>query len=140
MASIKIATGIKKYDIEDENGDVRGQISINPSDTNIYPRALLLIERVQGYAKQLDSVETDDEAIKAIEDIDKKIKEEINILFDDAHCSEVLFGNQNCFNTLNGVTFVERVLSSIIPIIQKDTEAERKKSEKRIDKYVNQVK
>lgn len=46
MANIKIETGLKVYDIEDENGNVRGQISFNPSDMNFFERAEKIKEKI----------------------------------------------------------------------------------------------
>lgn len=43
MAKLTINTGIKVLDIEDERGNVRGQISINTSDANLLPRAQTLV-------------------------------------------------------------------------------------------------
>ena len=36
MASIKIETGLKTYDIEDEHGNIRGQITLNPKDIGFF--------------------------------------------------------------------------------------------------------
>jgi len=141
MASLKINSGIKIIDIEDKNGIVRGQIKINTSDINLVPRAQKLVDEVGEYLNDLENiVETDENRARIIEDVDKKIKAEVDALFDDAECSKVLFGNQNCLNTLNGVTYIERVLTAILPMIKADSEAEKKASDKRIKKYTSQVK
>ena len=137
MAKLTINTGIKVLDIEDERGNVRGQISVNTSDANLYPRAQALIKNIENYLSEIDDSEQD---AKLINSIDIKLKEEINVLFDDPNCSNVVFGNQNCLNTLNGVTFVERFLTAILPIIKDDIEAEAKKSAENISKYTSQVK
>ena len=137
MATIKINTGIKVFDIEDENGQIRGQIKIDPSDVNLYPRALKLIENIESYK---DGIADDADDIQLITEIDQKIKAEINALFDDENCSDVVFGNKNCLSTLNGITFVERFLTAILPIIKKEADKEAEKSKKRIEKYTSQVK
>lgn len=61
------------------------------------------------------------------------------MLFDDDNASRVVFGNQNCLNTLDGISFVERFLIAFIPIIQKAYNDENKKSGERINKYTSQV-
>lgn len=137
MAKLTINTGIKVLDIEDERGNVRGQISINTSDANLLPRAQTLVSNIENYLNEIDGAEQDAELVKAV---DEKVKKEINVLFDDPNCSEVVFGNQNCLNTLNGVTFVERFLTAILPLIKDDIEAESKKSAEKISKYTSQVK
>ena len=138
MASIKVSTGLKVYDIEDENGNVRGQISFNPSDLGFYDRATQFYDDMQA---MVDSIENDDSIVgmEKVSAADKAMKEKLNQLFDDENASKVVFGNQNCFNTLNGVSFVERFLNAFMPIIKKEFEKEQKSSQKRIEKYTKAV-
>ena len=138
MASIKVSTGLKVYDIEDENGNVRGQISFNPSDLGFYDRATQFYDDMQ---TMIDSIEKDDSIVgmEKVSAADKVMKEKLNQLFDDENASKVVFGNQNCFNTLNGVSFVERFLNAFMPIIKKEFEKEKKNSQKRIEKYTQGV-
>ena len=138
MASIKVSTGLKVYDIEDENGNVRGQISFNPSDLGFYDRATQFYDDMQ---TMIDSIENDDSIVgmEKVSAADKMMKEKLNQLFDDENASKVVFGNQNCFNTLNGVSFVERFLNAFMPIIKKEFEKEQKSSQKRIEKYTKVV-
>ena len=138
MESIKVSTGLKVYDIEDENGNVRGQISFNPSDLGFYDRATQFYDDMQ---TMIDSIENDDSIVgmEKVSAADKMMKEKLNQLFDDENASKVVFGNQNCFNTLNGVSFVERFLNAFMPIIKKEFEKEQKNSQKRIEKYTKAV-
>lgn len=138
MASIKVSTGLKVYDIEDENGNIRGQISFNPSDLGFYDRATQFYDDMQ---TMIDSIENDDSIVgmEKVSAADKAMKEKLNQLFDDENASKVVFGNQNCFNTLNGVSFVERFLNAFMPIIKKEFEKEKKNSQKRIAKYTQGV-
>lgn len=138
MASIKVSTGLKVYDIEDENGNVRGQISFNPSDLGFYDRATQFYDDMQ---TMIESIENDDSIVgmEKVSAADKVMKEKLNQLFDDENASKVVFGNQNCFNTLNGVSFVERFLNAFMPIIKKEFEKEQKSSQKRIEKYTKAV-
>lgn len=138
MASIKVSTGLKVYDIEDENGNVRGQISFNPSDLGFYDRATQFYDDMQ---TMIDSIENDDSIVgmEKVSAADKVMKEKLNQLFDDENASKVVFGNQNCFNTINGVSFVERFLNAFMPIIKKEFEKEQKSSQKRIEKYTKVV-
>ena len=138
MASIKVSTGLKVYDIEDENGNVRGQISFNPSALGFYDRATQFYDDMQ---TMVDSIENDDSIVgmEKVSAADKMMKEKLNQLFDDENASKVVFGNQNCFNTLNGVSFVERFLNAFMPIIKKEFEKEQKSSQKRVEKYTKAV-
>lgn len=142
MSSVKIETGLKTYDIEDEHGNVRGQISFNPADINIYPRAQEMQKNIFKYIDDLnlnDIPESDEEISKKIDEVDKLIKNEINKLFDDPSTSQVVFGNQNSLSTFKGKTFIERFLLAFMPIIQEETTKELNKSIKHAEKYTSQV-
>lgn len=142
MSSIKIATGLKTYDIEDENGKVRGQITINPKDMGFFGRAMKMKETILLYMNDLDihdSSKTEQEIVEIFDNTDKIIKEEIDKLFGEG-TSTTIFGQQSSLSTINGITFVERFLSAFMPIIQQEFQTELDNSSARIDKYVSQVK
>ena len=117
---------------------MRGQISYNASDLGFYDRATQFYDDMQ---TMIDSIENDDSIVgmEKVSAADKMMKEKLNQLFDDENASKVVFGNQNCFNTLNGVSFVERFLNAFMPIIKKEFEKEQKNSQKRIEKYTKVV-
>lgn len=141
MASIKINTGLKTYDIEDENGNIRGQITINPKDMNFMPRAQQMKKNISNWLESIDKLPenlTEEEMSEKMLQYDNLIKSEINTLFAD-DVSSVVFGSQSAFNTLNGVTFVERFLQAIMPVIEEEFAKEHAKSTERIQKYTKQV-
>lgn len=143
MSVVNIATGVKVYDIADERGVIRGTVSFNPSDINFPIRAENFIRNVNELIEQAESAPenlAEEEISKIIEDFDKKIKKEVNVLFADDNASSVVFGNQNCLNTSKGITFIERFIEAFMPIIRKEIAEETKKSNERVKKYVKQVK
>lgn len=146
MASIRIETGLKTYDIENEEGVIIGQISFNPSDVNIIKRAdeaSKNIENLLNESKNInfdESKSNEEQFLKLLDDINSSIRKEINYIFDNDSVSDIVFGSQNVLNSLNGKTFVERFLEAFIPIIRKEFEKEQKKSQQRIDNYVKRVK
>jgi hypothetical protein len=151
MASIKIATGIKSYDIEDQYGNVRGQISFNPSDLNFINRLADMENKINKYMSEYEkkrsltvsdeSVASDsDSGLEALDEIsfyDAQIKRVIDETFDD-NVSEIIFGKESCFNMYRGKTFVERFIESILPVIEKDTDVALKSMEKHVSKYTSQ--
>lgn len=142
MASIKIETGLKTYDIEDENGNIRGQITINPKDMSFFGKALKMRDTILHYMDNLDvndSTKSEQQIIEIFDNTDKIIKDEIDKLFGEG-TSITIFGHQSSLSTINGVTFVERFLSAFMPIIQEEFKQEIQNSSARIDKYVSQVK
>lgn len=141
MAKIQIETGVKVYDLENENGEKLGQLRLASNDFNFAARAKEFISRVNEMIEKSKNTEnkTDDELILMITEYDKEIKEAVNELFDDDHASEVVFGAQNAFTTHNGLTFIERFLTAVLPVIQSDMAKEQKASAERINKYTSQV-
>lgn len=142
MAVIKIETGLKTYDIEDENGNIRGQITINPKDMGFFGRAQKMRGTILNHMNDLDikdNTKSDKEIIEIFDKTDLMIKQEIDNLFGEG-TSAVIFGHQSSLSTINGITFVERFLSAFMPIIQEEFKKEMENSSDRIDKYVSQVK
>lgn len=142
MASIKIETGLKTYDIEDEHGNIRGQITLNPKDIGFFSRAQKMKETILHYIDELnidDTNKTEQQITDIIESTDYLIKDEIDKLFGEG-TSLIIFGHQSSLSTINGVTFVERFLSAFMPIIKQEFQQEMDNSAGRINKYVNQVK
>ena len=142
MASIKIETGLKTYDIEDENGNIRGQITLNPKDMGFFNRAQKMRDKILHYMDSIDwnnNDKTDDEILIIFDTTDKIIKKEIDDLFGQG-TSDIIFGTQSSLSTINGISFVERFLTTFMPIIESEFKEELKNSSNRIDKYVSQVK
>ena len=142
MASIKIETGLKTYDIEDEHGNVRGQITINPKDMSFFGKAQKMRDTILHYMDDIDIIDkskSEDEIVKLFDDTDLMIKEEIDKLFGEG-TSTVIFGSQSSLSTINGVTFVERFMTAFMPIIQKEFQTELDNSSARVNKYTSQVK
>ena len=142
MASIKIETGLKTYDIEDEHGNVRGQITLNPKDIGFFNRAQKMRDKILHYMDSIDwnnNDKTDDEILIIFDTTDKIIKKEIDDLFGQG-TSDIIFGTQSSLSTINGISFVERFLTTFMPIIESEFKEELKNSSNRIDKYVSQVK
>ena len=142
MASIKIETGLKTYDIEDEHGNIRGQITINPKDMSFFGKAQKMRDTILHYMDDIDITDQskdENEIVKLFDDTDNMIKAEIDKLFGNG-TSTVIFGSQSSLSTINGVTFVERFMTAFMPIIQQEFQAELDNSSARIDKYTSQVK
>ena len=142
MASIKIETGLKTYDIEDEHGNIRGQITLNPKDMGFFSRDKKMRDKILHYMDSIDwnnNDKTDDEILIIFDTTDKIIKKEIDDLFGQG-TSDIIFSTQSSLSTINGISFVERFLTTFMPIIESEFKEELKNSSNRIDKYVSQVK
>ena len=140
MASIKISTDIKCYDVQNERGEIIGQIKFNPSDVN-------LINRVEKFEETINAIHTeinntlsnnaDENTIKSmLIKADETIKDSVDNMFGKG-TSLTIFGNQNIFNELNGKTFLERFLESIIPVIKQDIEDSTSHRADKLNKYLD---
>lgn len=125
--------GFKEFNI---NGDPNRVIRFNPTDISIIERAQKVKKEIGEEVKRLDKLEiNDDEAVaKAVEEVNKIIKEKINYIF-GSDVSETVFGVQSPLASANGITLVERFIAAAIPVIQKEIEDEDKKSKARMSKY-----
>lgn len=142
MASIKIETGVKVFDIEDEFGNIRGQIKFNPQDLNLFVRASKFCEKVERYLSDITTANeglSDADLAKEFEKYNNIVREELNDVFGDPNVSDVVFGVQSCFNMINGKTFIERFLEAIMPIIEEGVGQAAKESEKKVSSYLDQL-
>ena len=140
MASIKINTGIKTYDIEDERGNVLGQISFNASDVNMLARLYELQETIAELIEEVETASKDrpEEIYSVMTRIETEIKSKIDYVFGD-NVSEMVFGNQSIYADVDGMSFIARFTEAVIPVIKNDLEEAMLKRAKRINEYMEQV-
>lgn len=132
----------EKIVIQNNFGETIGEIYIRPDDYNILQRARETEDKIEKLMKEAEKMTEDmgeerDELISVISEIDRKIKAEIDYLFDYPVSKEV-FGNTNCLSTKNGKYFVENFLDKIMPVIEQTVTEEAEKSQKRMDKYLKE--
>ncbi len=141
MSKLTLNTGVKTYDIEDENGKMLGTISIYPNDFNIGKRAREAQKKIAEYIDSAESIATgsDNDAIEQITEIDNNIKAQLDYLF-NSDITGTVFKGLHCLNvTPDGKYFIERFLDMIIPVINSELDKSLKASQQRIDKYTGQV-
>lgn len=128
----------KKIIVENQYGQEIGIIYISPDDYNILERAKAAEINIQNCIKEAEEQTgqlEDEKTIELIAGIDKRIKEELDTLF-DYPVSEQVFGNVHCLSTKNGKYFVENFLDGIMPVINRTVESEAAASKERMDKYL----
>ena len=134
MKNISIDDGREAITI---NGDPERVIYIQTSDFNIQLRAVQAQKNIRILLSELDGINptTDEEYAHALENADKKIREQINYIF-NYDVSTPVFGLCSPLMSLaNGKIYVEAFLDAIIPEIKKSAEKAAKASEKRIAKH-----
>ena len=137
MERISVKSTKKQYLVVDQYDNELGVVEIDLTDTNIAKRADTAKENILAYIDEAATIadeEDKDTAIDKISEIDEKIKQEINILF-NYDVSSVVFGATHCLSTSNGVTFVENFLEAVTPIIEEEFDKEAKAASARISKY-----
>lgn len=145
MAKLKLTTGIKTYEIEDEHGKLLCEISLNTTDLNLFNRISAMEGKVKKAIPDFTSISNDEDAMRFLEsdvlpEADKKIRAIIDDAFDASICDK-LFGSTNCLTVgSDGTTYVERFMDMIAPVIASDFNEAIKASEQRISKYTSQVK
>lgn len=139
MADISFNKGFKTYTI---NGDENCTITFNPSDYGILARIEQSQKEIDNlsneYEKTTHSVK-DTEKEEILNQLDIKIREQINKVFNSDVCTGA-FGKVNCLTPAGGYPIYINFLNAVIPIIKNDIMDEKKKADKNVAKYVNQVK
>ena len=131
---IIIDDGFKTYELVNKNKKVLGEISFNPSDTNIVKRYEEVVEQLEKIDTDISSKETS-EIAKEMRKVDEIIYEKVNYLV-GADIAEQLFAVMGPFSPLDsGMFFIEYILEVIGKIISQETGASVKKINKRISKH-----
>ena len=140
MTSLKFDDGYKEYSI---NGDESRVIRINTTDFAIFDRIKKAMSTIDDISKEYKNAEpkTDDEANELFVSADKKVREQINYIF-DSDVSSVAFGNTNCFSIVfsNKQPLFYNFLNAIIPTIRSDIEKVMTSQNKNVAKYTSQLK
>lgn len=137
--------GFKEYTI---NGDENRVIRVNTSDYGLVTRFQdarrhieQMITKYEKFNLKPDGSpadESDEEATDALKEMGDFIRSEIDYIF-GAKIADIVFGTTHPMSTVKGLPLYERFLNSVMPIINADLEAERKKSEAVIKKYQKQA-
>lgn len=134
MANINIDDGREAITI---NGDPERVIYIQASDFNIKLRARQAQKNIHALLENLDKANPEDEEAFAdvLEDVDKKVREQINFIF-NSDVSKPVFGLCSPLMSLrNGKSYVEAFLEAILPEIERIAKKAAQASEKRIAKH-----
>lgn len=134
---IVITTGKKTYKIEDENGNYLGDISFNASDVNLLGRLYDLGSDIAEQLKKCEKVKNDN-AYALMVEIDTAVKKSIDNVFGEG-TSHMIFGDQSIYSETDGVSLLERFMTTIIPVIKSDLEAGVAAKKARMKSYTDQV-
>lgn len=133
MPTIKINTGDVCYAIENERGDVIGEIRFNPNDTDIYRRADIAEKwfREHEFAEDFG---TDD--YFAFSD---EVKKQFDFLL-NRHVSDEIFKVCNPLTiTEDGSLFFVNVLAVILDVVREEQQKAFGELEKKVDSAVADI-
>ena len=134
MKNINIDDGREAITI---NGDPNRTIYVQASDFNIKVRARQAQKNIADLLEEINKVSPENEEAftDVLEEIDKKVRDQINFIF-NADVSEPIFGACSPLMSLkNGKSYVEAFLDAITPELEKIAKKAAEASEKRISKH-----
>lgn len=134
MKNINIDDGREAITV---NGDPERVIYIQASDFNIQMRAQRARAEISKMLDEVDTKKPENEIEFAdfLEEIDKKLRDQINYIF-NYDVSKPVFGLCSPLMSLkSGKCYVEEFLEAITPIIEEIAKKTAKASEKRIAKH-----
>lgn len=134
MKNINIDDGREAITI---NGDPNRTIYVQASDFNIKVRARQAQKNIGELLEELNAKnpETDEAFVDVLEEVDTKIREQINFIF-NSDVSQTVFGACSPLMSLkSGKSYVEAFLDAILPELEKIAKKAAEASEKRIAKH-----
>lgn len=125
----------KKYDIVDLDGNVLGQFSFNPSDTNLKQRYKEVSKELNDIGSLLEKKKQDNPDFDELDIYDSIVCEKINYLL-DSDVAKHFFSIMGPFSLLeDGGFFFENVLSGLGNLIMEEMEKRKSKTEEKIRKH-----
>lgn len=130
---IQIAQGLKSYEIKNENDELLGTITLNPSDAGIAARA----DEAKTILKTVvESMKSTTDVIEGFRLADKKIRDCFDYVF-GCPISAIVFKNISALAlTENGAYVFENIFEGLIPIVEECSKQATENSKKRVGKYV----
>lgn len=133
MERIKINDGTKTYEIVNQDDEVLGTFTFNPSDSNIIKRYDAVVEALQAYADEAQGEVLTQEKFNEAQD-------KITAMMDDLVKGDVKGSFFSICGPLtpmeNGNLFVQTVLEGIGAVIEHETKQRIKKIDEKTAKYL----
>lgn len=133
MKSLNFSDGRKEFCI---CGDESRIIRVNLTDDALIVRLEKAFDAIRDLVKEYTDL-NDDEVLDKLEELQNKVREQINYAFDYDVCTPV-FGRLSPFALVDGDMLVFRFFDAIMPEIEaamEDYEKAKEASNKRVQKY-----
>lgn len=133
MGNINFNDGLKTYSIND---DPNRLIKINPADFGILQRLDAAYKRLSEEYKELNNKE--ELTYEDMFSFSDKLKFELNYIF-ASDVADVVLAGASPMSTVNGEPLFQVFLNAILPIIEDAVREESAASEKRIQRYTEDL-
>lgn len=131
---INIHDGKKTYEIKNQNGEVIGSVTFNPTDTNILRKCDSVLNEIFDFQKIIDN--NPDSLIQA----EENIKKTINDLF-GSDVSTPFFAIVGPLTVLeDGKCFAEKVVESLVEKSKEEMKKHGETAKNRMDEYLEDYK
>lgn len=139
VSNINVDTGKRRFTI---NGDPDKVIEFNVTDGNLITRISEAEQKISKAVKGMnielkpDGTPAEDtpEIAEKVKKIDGLLRGALDYAFDGKICDTV-FGNTNLLSVKGGVTFAERFIDAVTPIIEREVKEENARAMRRIEKH-----
>lgn len=130
--TITINDGLKTYEIKNQKGELLGEFSFNPMDSNLIERYNEGIKKLEAKEKEMSGKK--DLSLEEIIEEDNFIKQTIDEIL-NAPVSEKFFSIMGVRSVINGKFYFEFVLEVLGRIIKEEANKQKLAMQKRIEKY-----
>lgn len=141
---IVVDDGSQRIPIKNNMGEEMGVFYFRPTDIGLIQRYNDFVTKFSDILTPLQEVTIspdgtvdidDDTAVKALDEAEKRLFEACDYML-GGNMSEAFFGKMHPFSPIGGVFYCEIVLGKVGEFIAKQFDAETKKIDKRLSRYV----
>ena len=137
--NLNISTGLKSYDITNENGEVVSTVKFNPTDPGfaqrLYDAFSNLDKQDEQYHKRIAEENDATKIFEVAREMDAEMRQTIDGLFEPGVC-DAIFGSISVYAWADGLPLWANFLLSIMDEMDEALAREKKASDPRLQKYM----
>lgn len=144
--NIVVDDGTREIPVTNKFGQLICKIHIRPGDLSILDRYNDLEKGFEEAIKPLQSIGINSDGTakmendwQIIKDVERDLTQRINAFFDMDEADQI-FAKRSMFSSIGGEFFVEKIIAALGEIVASVMEEENKKSAKRAEKYLSDLK
>lgn len=134
--NIKINDGRKTYNIQNQDGDIVGAVTFDPTDTNILRRKDAFLSETERLMEELKSIDKNSPE-NIVSEKEDAIKEKVNAFF-NADVVTPFEKIRGLFSPSCGSYFIYEVLNGLFGIVSEAYAKETKAAENRMAEYLEE--